>query len=104
MANWAGSTRKSRLPADWPNRRRRILKRDGGRCTAIRIDTGQRCGELATDVDHIVPDFEGGGDEDSNLASLCEWHHDRKSSAEGGRAAAARRKAAKKRRHPGLLP
>lgn len=100
---WSTSNRKNTLPAGWDRIRPRILKRDGYRCTAIRIDTERRCNARATDVDHITPHSEGGGDEDSNLTSLCPWHHSRKSSAEGGRAASARRKATK-RRHPGLLP
>lgn len=102
---WSTSNRKATLPDGWDHAiRPRILKRDGYRCTAIRIDTERRCNEPATDVDHIVPSFEGGGDDDSNLASLCSHHHKAKSSAEGGRAAAARRKAARRRRHPGLMP
>ena len=101
---WSSSNRKATLPPGWESTRRRILKRDGYRCTAIRFDTESRCEEKATDVDHIVPHFEGGVEADSNLASLCPHHHKAKSSAEGGRAASARRKAAKKRRHPGLLP
>lgn len=102
MANWAGSTRKSRLPDDWEKIRRVVLKRDGYRCKWIRTDTETRCNEHATHVDHIVQ----GADDDrpEALQSLCEWHHQQKSSAEGGLAASARRKAAKKRRHPGLLP
>ncbi len=104
---WSTSNRKQTLPRGWEATRRRILKRDGGRCTVIRLDTETRCNEPATDVDHIVPHSLGGTEDDSNLASCCGWHHSRKSSAEGGNAAAtavARRKAAKKRRHPGLLP
>ncbi len=104
---WSTSNRKSTLPAGWETETRpRILKRDNYRCTAIRTDTGKRCNERATDVDHITPHSLGGSNHDSNLTSLCGWHHSRKSSAEGGEAAAkaaARRKAAKKRRHPGLL-
>ena len=97
---WAGA-RKKRLPPDWEARRSRVLARDGYQCTHTRVDTGARCVEPASDVDHIVP-----GDDHSlsNLRALCRWHHARKSSAEG---AAARRPRARKRRpqdkHPGLL-
>ena len=104
---WSTSNRKATLPRGWEKTQSRILARDGYRCTAIRTDTNRRCNERATDVDHIVPNFEGGSEDDSNLASLCSYHHGRKSSAEGGRAAAAaraRRKDASRRRHPGLLP
>ncbi len=100
---WSTSDRRATLPRGWEATRRRILKRDGGRCTVIRFDTEQRCNEPATDVDHIVPHSMGGGEEDSNLASCCSFHHARKSSSEGG-TAASRKRAAKKRRHPGLLP
>ncbi|WP_367180643.1 HNH endonuclease [uncultured Microbacterium sp.] len=101
---WSSSNRKQTLPYGWDATRRRILKRDGYRCTAIRFDTERRCEERATDVDHIRSHANGGGEEDSNLASLCAHHHATKSSSEGGHAAAARRRAAKKRHHPGLLP
>lgn len=68
--SWAGSTRKDTLPADWDRLRRAVLKRDGGRCTWR--DNGQRCPELATDVDHIHD-----RDDHSmrNLRSLCSAHH-----------------------------
>ncbi|WSR65857.1 HNH endonuclease [Streptomyces sp. NBC_01198] len=104
MPQWAGSDRRDRLPANWPQIRHRVLRRDGGRCTE-RNDYGVRCAELATDVDHI----KAGDDHSlSNLRSLCEWHHDRKSGAEGAAARAAnwRRNNRKFRRtesHPGLL-
>ena len=105
MPNWQGSTRKSRLPKDWPKRRNHVLKRDGYRCTEVQLD-GARCTAKATDVDHVIPN-----DDDSyeNLASLCGWHHLRKSSGEGGAAKAAqRRKSAQlvlrqPERHPGML-
>lgn len=29
----------------------------------------------ATDVDHVVPRSQGGGDDESNLQSLCKRHH-----------------------------
>lgn len=101
---WRGSDRRQRLPDDWPKRRRRILKRDGYRCTH-RDDYGDRCVEPATDVDHIRP---GDNHADSNLASLCGYHHRKKSSGEGGAARAiARRVNARKfsrvEDHPGLL-
>ena len=103
MAQWRGSNRLDRLPDNWKARRRRILIRDGYRCT-WRHD-GVRCEELATDVDHIRPGDDHG---DANLRSLCDWHHQHKSSAEGGaaRAAARRRVDHRFRRsepHPGLL-
>ena len=100
MPGWKGSARKSQLPADWDAIRRRILARDGHRCTAIRADTDERCTERATDVDH-VDQTRNWDHSDANLTSLCNWHHARKSSSEGGRANAARYRATKPR-HPGL--
>lgn len=85
--NWTDSTRRRRLPPDWPARRARILKRDGGQCTH-RDDYGARCPSPATDVDHIRP---GDDHRESNLTSLCGYHHDKKSSREGGMARAAER-------------
>ncbi|WP_411123313.1 HNH endonuclease [Streptomyces sp. x-19] len=84
--SWHGSSRRSRLPADWPVRRLSVLKRDGFQRRAILRDTGARCTAPATDVDHIVP----GDDHDpANLQALRRWHHAGKSSPEG---AAARRR------------
>jgi 5-methylcytosine-specific restriction protein A len=103
---WSTSNRKSRLPADWPQRCKVILKRDGYRCQHVRYDTGAKCGAYANQCDH--KDQDRSWDHSyANLQSLCEHHHSVKSSSEGGNAAAkaaARRRDAKKRRHPGLLP
>lgn len=98
---WRGSTRRARLPADWSSRRGRVLSRDGYQCTAT-DDYGTRCDEPATDVDHVDP---GDNHAEANLASLCGWHHARKSAREGGTAAHVRH--APHRRppepHPGNL-
>lgn len=104
LVAWERSDRRQELPPDWPTTRRRIFHRDGYRCTWRDI-YGKRCEEPATDVDHIK---RGNDHRDSNLRSLCGWHHDKKSAAEGGQAAAAvRRQHDKKFRrtetHPGLL-
>lgn len=97
---WQGSTRRSRLPKNWPVLRRLVLRRDKGVCQA-RFSDGRLCGREATDVDHIEP-----GDDHSlsNLQALCHWCHARKSSAEGGRAAALTRVRVHKpkRVHPAL--
>lgn len=69
--HWAGSTRRDRLPPDWPRRRTRILRRDHHRC--------QHCGAPATDVDHIVP---GDDHHDTNLQALCRPCHNTKTQAE----------------------
>lgn len=103
MPNWENSDRRSRLPADWPAIRRRILKRDGYRC--VLVEDGLRCIGVGTDVDHIIPNDNHA---DINLQTLCAFHHRKKSGAEGGaayRAKVARNKRRMRRqeRHPGLL-
>jgi HNH endonuclease len=53
-----GSTRR------WRNTRARVRYRDRWTC--------QRCGALATHVDHVVPLLFGGADDERNLQALCE--------------------------------
>jgi 5-methylcytosine-specific restriction endonuclease McrA len=106
MPGWKGSNRKSTLPVGWPAIQIRILKRDHHACQHVREDTGRRCGLRATDVDHIIPNSQGGSDADSNLQALCTWHHRRKSGREGGLASGQARTAraeAAKPLHPGLI-
>lgn len=96
---WAGSTRRARLPNDWPKRRAAVLKRDNGVCHVCR-------GPGADAVDHIIP-----GDDHSleNLAPIHDrvWPHchRRKSAAEGSRAAQAKRipRRRPEEPHPGLI-
>lgn len=38
----------------------------------------RRCGQPATDVDHIVPKRHGGSDSMDNLQALCHAHHSMK--------------------------
>lgn len=103
--SWSTSNRRHELPSGWTKIRARVLKRDGFCCVERNPDTGRRCEEPATDVDHIV---RGAGDGLDNLRSLCGWHHRQKSSGEGGAAKALtiRRRTARFDRtetHPGLL-
>jgi 5-methylcytosine-specific restriction protein A len=72
---WAGSNRRSRLPADWYRITAFILERDDHRCYI--------CGSYAGRVDHIVA---GDNHHPSNLAAICLDCDKRKSSSEGGRA------------------
>lgn len=100
MPRWQSTTpRRYKLPPDWPAIRTRVLARDGYRCAWTEHD--QRCGRVATDVDHI----EAGDDHSlSNLRALCRGHHAQKSSSEGG-TASAKKRARRERpneRHPGL--
>lgn len=94
--HWERSRRRDELPPDWKQRRRRVLERDGYRCT--RIVEGGRCPKRATDVDHIE---RGDDHRESNLASLCKKHHLEKSSAEG--VAARPKRARDPEPHPGVL-
>lgn len=94
------SSRTVPLPPDWPAIRLRILNRDNQQCTWD--EHGLRCGQQATDVDHI------GNPSDhapSNLRSLCQTHHRRRSASQGGTAAQAKRipRARPSEKHPGLL-
>lgn len=103
-SGWQGSTRRQRLPPDWSRIRKRILRRDGHRCTERGLDD-VRCYEVATEVDHIRP---GDDHSDANLRALCSWHHQKKSSQEGGAALARKRRAIdqsyrRREAHPGLL-
>ena len=77
---WSTSNRRDQLPPGWGKIRARILQRDGHQCTHTRYDTGARCSEVATEVDHIVP---GNDHSDTNLRALCRYHHGQKSSREG---------------------
>lgn len=92
---WHGSSRRGRLPKHWQRLRASILDRDGYQCT--RAEHGQRCTQIATEVDHID---RHAGDSPDNLASLCSWHHARKTAAEGNQARTRARREAEQ--HPGL--
>lgn len=96
---WQGSTRRTRLPADWPTRRQRILQRDGWRCTTTDPTTGERCTQPATDVDHRQA---GDDHSDANLHALCAKHHRAKSSSEGTQARWRWRDQRPTTKHPGL--
>lgn len=98
---WRGSTRRVRLPGDWKTRVARVKERDGYRCVA-RDESGVRCTNAGTDVDHIKR-----GDDHSyaNLQLLCADHHTVKTQREAreAREAEAARYRYPKQRHPGLL-
>ena len=93
---WATSTRRRRLPKDWPNRRRQVLDRDRHRC---RIN-GPNCTVEATEVDHIVNNDDH---ELANLQAVCSPCHKAKTRAEAQAAkAAAPRRTRPAEPHPGL--
>ena len=67
MRNWKGRAPRAVRGTALRVRNARIKARDGYRCCmcgAVRVPE-----EL--EVDHVVPVCKGGGDEDSNLQSLC---------------------------------
>ena len=56
--------------------RNQVLHRDQGRCTHI-DSRGKRCeNERWLHIHHLKPRCEGGGDEMTNLTTLCAAHHD----------------------------
>jgi 5-methylcytosine-specific restriction protein A len=95
---WQGSTRRSRLPADWATRiQPAVLRRDRYACQ-LKYDC---CIGKATQGDHI----KAGDDHSmSNLQAACAPCHARKSSHEGASAAAAKRADLKRpaEPHPGI--
>lgn len=100
---WSTSNRRLELPSNWHSLRKRILTRDNYQCT--HTSDGVRCGNRATDVDHVKP---GNDHRDTNLTSLCSDHHRVKSSREGKAAAMKKRREINARyrrteKHPGLL-
>jgi 5-methylcytosine-specific restriction protein A len=68
-----GSTRQ------WRVKRARILKRDRGLCVKC---LEEEIFTQATEVDHILNKASGGTEMDSNLMSLCKWHHNQKTRLE----------------------
>lgn len=115
--------RRSPLPQGWGNKRGRVLRRDGYRCTwntthpdgrwvgndgreisteemPRAADYPERCTAPARDVDHID------GDDDhtpGNLRSLCGTHHDKRTAKQARAASPAfPRKTRPAPRHPGL--
>lgn len=90
--------RSTPLPADWPRIRKRVMKRDGGICTAI-LANGTRCHGKATDVHHLGSPNDHS---ESNLTAVCAWHHKRLTSAQAN----AKRKRVTQRypseKHPGV--
>lgn len=97
---WAGSDRKSRLPADWASRIVPAVKRRDRVCQ-WRLAVGGICGQPGSDVDHIN---DPGDHSLDNLQLLCKKHHGWKSSAEGraGRTYRRGRRRAPEP-HPGVI-
>lgn len=71
----------------WQKARQRILARDCGLCQCEECKRLKRL-RVATEVDHIVPKFEGGTDDDENLQAVNTDCHKLKTAAESARARA----------------
>ena len=76
---WKGSNRGPETAGrPWRKIREAVLTRDGRVCA--------ECGvHGANHADHIVPKSQGGGDEMSNLQTMCARCHNRKTGRESGR-------------------
>lgn len=74
---------KGRGGRPWRRKREAVLKRDKYLCQPC-----DREGRLtvATQVDHVVPEFEGGTDDEQNLQGICDDCHEAKTQAEARRA------------------
>ena len=78
-----GSRQERGYGAEWEGTRKRILRRDKGLCQVC-LKAGKF--RPARQVDHIVPKFEGGTEDDDNLQSICLDCHKVKTAAEAIRA------------------
>jgi 5-methylcytosine-specific restriction endonuclease McrA len=87
--------RSKPLPKGWEKTRRRILKRDEGRCYVCGRDGCRK-------VDHIIPVCRGGEEDDSNLAAICDACEGHKTALEAN-AAKPKRERPRTDRHPGLI-
>lgn len=78
--NRVGRTRADELPANWASVRRQVLERDGHTCLM--------CGQPGNQVDHIERGF---NHHPSNLRTLCQACHMRRTGRDGGRTRRTRR-------------
>jgi 5-methylcytosine-specific restriction protein A len=86
---WAATQRGSRhergYGTAWDKAVKRIRARDHDLCQEC-IRTGHMPLGQYSAVDHKVPRFEGGSDDDANLEVICKPHHTAKTAAESARA------------------
>ena len=66
----------------WRRKREAVMVRDKYRCQPCQLDGRVT---LAVEVDHIVPQAEGGDDRESNLQAICGDCHEVKTRAEAAR-------------------
>lgn len=93
--SWDTSTRRDRLPANWPILRRQAIARAHGRCQDTHHAAG--CDGKAVEVDHIE---QGDDHSPTNLQALSAACHARKTRLDNGYWAAV---PAPAERHPGAL-
>lgn len=92
---WVGRSqtqRREELPEDWKEIRAIQLMRDGGQCVWL-LPSGQRCPNIATDVDHWGEKWDH-----SKLRSLCSLHHSKVTAQQGARGAQEKRAGPLRRR------
>jgi ATP-dependent DNA helicase RecQ len=65
------SHRQGKLPANWEDLRRQVLRRDGNRC----VTCGAVGPKVSLHVHHIHPKYFGGSHELANLITLCDLCH-----------------------------
>lgn len=63
----------------WEKLRERIMQRDTGLCQPCKRNGHVT---MATQVDHITPKAQGGGNDDANLQAICDPCHRDKTSRE----------------------
>lgn len=100
---WNTSTRRTRLPKDWPDIRKRIKARADGICEH-RDHRGVRCTQPGTECHHLGADTDH---RDHMLQWICTPHHKTITQAQARAAQHAKYTAAKKRKpeaHPGIRP
>ena len=95
---WAGSTRRSRLPANWPALVAETRRLAQGQCQWVEDDA--RCATPGTDCDHIIA---GDDHRQSNLQWLCGPHHRQKTALEGVEARSQFPTKRGPEAHPGLI-
>lgn len=66
----------SRRDYRWKKLRLRVLRRDGNTCAY--------CGDVATEVDHVIPLVRGGSDDAENLVACCRSCNSRKKDQQVG--------------------
>lgn len=85
---WESSQRRESLPSNWSQIRKRILKRDGDRCTASMRD-GSRCPTTTgLEVHHTG---KANDHREHLLTVLCSWHHAKETAEQSRKAKAIQR-------------